>query len=227
LLRAVTGSTDDEGMREKVRQKVEESLRTSNGFELRVFSLNDALHVYFENGFDVANFSKLRSLKADIANLVADTERRKHMSNKDWRDPERKELDERIMEACTMKASEKEGGLLLWLGEGDMQWLADDFDVNIRCWNTEWVLNKAGDCVVDHVKLVYTVTSQQIQSWGTIAPRPSEAMLLSLAEKGVRWTRAKGSCCEYMVHNRSFLHILPPRSPRAAPQSPPHPGLAP
>eukprot|EP00966_Prymnesium_polylepis_P037754 876445-Prymnesium_polylepis.1 len=35
-------------------------------------------------------------------------------------------------------------------------------------------------------------------SWGTIAPRPSEAMLLSLAEKGVRWTRAKGSCCEYM-----------------------------
>eukprot|EP00966_Prymnesium_polylepis_P272384 6292901-Prymnesium_polylepis.1 len=58
-----------------------------------------------------------------------------------------------------MKVTEEEGGLLLWLGEDDMQWLADDFGLNIRCWKAEWVDNKGADSVVvDQVKLVCSVS---------------------------------------------------------------------
>jgi hypothetical protein len=163
LLRAVTGSTDAEGMREIVRQKVEKSLQTSIGFKLRVFSLNDALCVYFESGTLIANTAKLRTLQADIASLVGDTERLQHLSNQDRSVSERKELDERIVEACTMKVSEQEGGLLLWLGEDDIQWLADDFGLSIRCWKTEWVDNKGDDSfVVDQVKLVWSFSPTKL-----------------------------------------------------------------
>ena len=158
MLRAVTGSTDAEGMREKVREKVEESLQTANGFKLRVVSLNDALCAYFESGTITADNVELRSLQKDISSLLGHTEQLLYMSNKDRNTPERQKLDERIVEACTMKVNEEVGGLLLWLGEGDMQWLADDLGLNIRCWTTEWVVIEGSESYVDQVKLVWTVS---------------------------------------------------------------------
>eukprot|EP00966_Prymnesium_polylepis_P286602 6620175-Prymnesium_polylepis.1 len=69
------------------------------------------------------------------------------------------------MEACVNDASGREGstehgGLLLWLAEGDIQWLANKRGEAIRCWRARLRWQGAVE-VIEGYELVLTCIPQE------------------------------------------------------------------
>ena len=135
-------------MRCIVRKGVTRSMQTADGFVARIVSLADAISEYMTR---VPNQQQIPSwvmdLSTDLMELQEDRDRLWDLANTAPSAPVRGSWDARITDACTRDAgdtsSEEGDGLLLWLAEGDLPYLARELGANIRSWKSRWLQTPA------------------------------------------------------------------------------------